>query len=626
MTSIRRTVTKAVTLVLFGLLIASFALWGIGDIFRSTPGANAVIQVGEQEVSQVEFQRAFQREFNRVRQRVGGQLDMETARQLGIVDQIVRQTVTRLLFDQKARDLGLAVSDDQVVQRIRQQDAFRSAGTFNRQLFEQALRRSGLTEERYVQLVKSDIDREHLASAATGGLTVPQSMAEALYRYRNEVRIADYLVIPNDSFQVDDPEDETLKSYYEDNSQAYMAPAYRKLTVLHLDPGELTDEVAVSEEELRETYESRRDQLGRPETRELRQIVLDSEDAAETARAMLAEGQSFAAVAREVTGSAPAELGENRRGELLEALREPAFDLAEGAVSQPIQSPLGWHLVKVDAVNEADTPSFAEVSDRLRKELARDKAIDSLVQMANSVDDALAGGASIEEAAQQVGFDVRTIPQVSRQGNAPDGEPVENLPQAEDFLETAFTTEQGQQSLLRETDEGGYYVLRVDGVTPEQVRPFESVRDRVERDWKADQRAQQAEETAKHIAGRIQEGGKLAGFAEDRGLQVRTTQPLTRGENRQASAAGRALAEKLFGLEVAGATTASVQAGSVVAQLKEVRSANPAENPQAVEQLRQRTRQGLTSDVLAQFANALRNSYEVQVNQQALDRILDQTS
>jgi peptidyl-prolyl cis-trans isomerase D len=366
--------------------------------------------------------------------------------------------------------------------------------------------------------------------------------------------------------------------------------------------------------------------LGSPETRELRQIVLDSEDAAETARAMLAEGQSFAAVAREVTGSAPAELGENRRGELLEALREPAFDLAEGAVSQPIQSPLGWHLVKVDAVNEADTPSFAEVSDRLRKELARDKAIDSLVQMANSVDDALAGGASIEEAAQQVGFDVRTIPQVSRQGNAPDGEPVENLPQAEDFLETAFTTEQGQQSLLRETDEGGYYVLRVDGVTPEQVRPFESVRDRVERDWKADQRAQQAEETAKHIAGRIQEGGKLAGFAEDRGLQVRTTQPLTRGENRQASAAGRALAEKLFGLEVAGATTASVQAGSVVAQLKEVRSANPAENPQAVEQLRQRTRQGLTSDVLAQFANALRNSYEVQVNQQALDRILDQTS
>lgn len=625
-TSLRRTFTKAVTIALFSLLIASFALWGVGDIFRDTGGGQAVIKVGDQEVGQAEFQRSFQREFNRVRQQIGGQLDMQTARQLGLVDQIVRQTVTRLLFDQKARDLGLVVSDEQVAERIRQQETFRTAGQFNRQLFEQTLRQSGLSEARYVALLKSDIDRQHLATAAAGALQVPETMAQALYRYRNERRVADYLVVRNESFEIQPPDTETLKQYYENNSSQFMAPAYRALTVLHLDPQELLPEVAVSEDELRAAFESNKDRYGSPETRQLRQLVVDSQEEAEQAYAMLSEGRSLAATAEEMTGRAPADLGENRRGELLEPLRAPAFSVEEGDVTQPIESQLGWHLVKVDSVDEGQTPNFEAVQDELRADLAMDQAVDRLVELANTVDDQLASGASIAEAAQQIGFEVRKIEQISRQGNAPDGEPVEDIPQSGDFLATAFETEQGATSLLKETDEGGYYVLRVDGITPEQVRPFEQVRDRVLSAWREDQRAEQAQKTAEHIAGKLSEGATLAQFADDRGLSVATTQPLTRGDNRQAGPIGRALASQLFGIEVDGAVTAGVQDGVAVAQLKQIQAADPAENPQGLSQLRGRLHQGLRSDVLAEFANALRNRYDVQVNQQLLDQILNRTS
>ena len=625
-TSLRRTVTKAVTIGLFSLLIASFALWGVGDIFRDTGRGQAVVKVGDQEVGQAEFERSFQREFNRVRQQIGGQLDMQTARQLGLVDQIVRQTVTRLLFDQKARDLGLVVSDEQVVERIRQQESFRTAGQFSRQLFEQTLRQSGLSEARYVELLKSDIDRQHLATAATGALQVPQTMAEALFRYRNEKRVANYLVVRNESFQIQAPDTETLKQYYEQNSSQFMAPAFRSLTVLHLDPEDMLDEVKVSEDDLRQVFADNKDRYGSPATRDLRQIVLDSEDEAEQARALLSEGRSFAAVAEEITGRAPADLGENRRGELMEPLRAPAFRVEEGAVSEPVQSPLGWHLIKVDTVTEGETPTFDAVKDELRADLAMDKAVDSLVELANTVDDQLASGASIAEAAQQVGFEVREIDQISRQGNAPDGEPVDGIPQSDDFLQTAFETEQGQQSLLKETDAGGYYVLRVDGVTPEQVRPFEEVREPVLSAWREDQRAQEAQKTAEHIAGKLSEGATLAQFAKDRGLSVETTQPLTRGDNQRAGAVGRALAGQLFGVEVGSAVTAGVQNGFAVAQLKEIQPAKPAENADAVAQLRDRLRQGMRSDALAQFANALRNRYDVQVNRQVLDQILNRSS
>jgi peptidyl-prolyl cis-trans isomerase D len=311
---------------------------------------------------------------------------------------------------------------------------------------------------------------------------------------------------------------------------------------------------------------------------------------------------------------------------LLEPLREAAFSTEEGAITEPVQSPLGWHLVKVDTVNAGKTPDFDAVKDELRADLAMDKAVDSLVDLANTVDDQLASGASIADAAQQVGFDVREIEQISRQGNAPDGESVEDIPQSGEFLQTAFETEQGQQSLLKETDAGGYYVLRVDGITPEQVRPFEQVRDDVLSAWRADQRAEEAQKTAEHIAGKIAEGATLAQFADDRGLSVQTTQPLTRGDNRQAGPVGRALAGQLFGIEQGDAVTAGVQDGVAVAQLKEIQAADPAENPDALVQLRERARQGLRSDVLASFANALRNRYDVQVNQQLLDQILNRSS
>lgn len=619
----RRLVAKIFTGVLFSLLIASFALWGIGDIFRSGAGGDAVIQVGEQEVGQQEFARTFQREFNRVRQQIGGDLDLETARQLGLVDQIVRQTVTRMLFDQKAREMGLRVSDEQVVQRLRQQEAFQSAGSFNRQLFEQTLRQSGLSENRYIELLRSDIDRQHLAFAATGGLQVPGGLAEALYRYQNEQRIADFVTLPPDSFQVAEPDEATLREYYDANSQAFMAPEYRELTLIHMQAQDLIEEVSVSEQALREAYESRQGEFGQPGRREVRQVVFDTREQAQKAVALVNEGRTFEAVTEELTGRAPVDLGTNTRDELLPALVEPTFQLAEGAVSQPIESSLGWHVVQVTGVQEGKTPSFDEVRDQIRQDLAMDQAVDSLVQLANTLDDELAGGATLEEAASTVGMPVRRIEQISREGNAPNGEPVQDLPQKDEFLPVAFQTQQGQQSLLTETPQGGYFVLRVDSVTPSQVRPFEEVRDQVLSEYRADQRAQKAEAAAEEMAKAVDGGAALAELAGQRGLQVAQTQPLTRSGNQQASPEGRAVASQLFEIEPGQAVTSGVQNGVVVARLSEVRPAQPEENQDAVVNLREQTRQGMRSDVLAQFADALRNRYDVRVNQTALDQILN---
>ena len=119
-------VVKSVTFILFGMLIASFAVWGIGDIFRTPAQVRAVAEVGEQPIHQQDYARALRREINRIGRRFGAQLEIDQARALGIPDQVLSQMIGRALFDRKAADLGMFVTDDQIRRLIAQQDAFKN--------------------------------------------------------------------------------------------------------------------------------------------------------------------------------------------------------------------------------------------------------------------------------------------------------------------------------------------------------------------------------------------------------------------------------------------------------------------------------------------------------------------
>lgn len=623
MTNVRRTLARWVVGALFALLIASFALWGIGDIFRGGGQSTTVIEVGDQEIDQVEFSRMFQREMRRVRQAMGGDMSLEEARRLGLVDRIVEQTVTRALFDAQAREMGLVVSDAQVARTIRSQQAFQNAvGDFDRNRFRQALRSSGLSEARFIELVRGDIDRERLARAVTSGIAVPEELAEAVYRYQEERRIAKTARIPFSSVQdVPQPTGSDLRTYYEQNSQAFMAPEYREVSLIRLRPEQLAQEVNVSEEELRQAYEERRDTLGRQEKRSLKQVLVDDRETAERILDQMRQGRTFAAAAEQIAGDAPIDLGAMTRDEMLPELAEAAFALSEGETSEPVESSLGWHLIRVTEIQPGETPSFEEARETLREDIAMRKAVDRMVSMANDLDDALAGGATLEEAAANLGLTVHDIPAVDRDGRDRQGEPVEALSPKEETLPVIFETAEGQQSLVKETPQGGYFVLRVDGVIPSQLRPFEEVRETVRERWLASRREEQARARAEQIVQGVNQAGRdFDALAREAGLSVSTTDPVTRSA--EGGQVPTALAGALFDLSVGEATVASAQDGVVVAQLVEVREADPQDNPEALAQVRRSLRQGLQGDILTQFANALRQQHGVRVNRTQLDNAL----
>lgn len=614
---------KAVTFVLFGLLILSFAVWGIGDIFRGAGRTQTVAEVGDMEIGAQDFAQTLSREMNRLNQRFGGRLELEQARALGIVDQVIGQMVGRALFDQKAEDMGLVVTEEQVRRRITEEDAFRNElGEFDRSQFALILQRSGLSEQEYVRSLRREILREQIATAVTDAVVAPKDLAQVLYRYRAEERVAQIVEIPKSAMtDIPDPDAATLEGFYRDVSSDFMAPEYRSVSYIHLKADDLASEVAVSDSEVEEEFEARKDDFSVPEKRRVEQIVFQDEEKAQTASQRLAEGQAFEAVAEQMTGQPPVDLGLTEKRQLPDELAEAAFALEVGTLSEPLESPFGWHILKVTEVEPASEPELDQLRDELRRDLAMGRAIESMVSIANQLDDELAAGATLEEAAQRLNLQVERIDALDREGRGPDGDPLPGLP-GERFLEEAFEIEPGSESLLSETSEGDYFVLRVEGVTPAEVRPLADVREDVLDRWRDAQRTERAQAVAEEIATRARQGELLEEIAAAEGYAVQTLEPLTRFDSDPDALPSPELPAKVFELNKDEVATVTGPDGAVVVRLEEIRPADPSTADSQVATLRAGLAAAMRNDVLEQFVASLRDRYGVEINQGQVENVL----
>jgi peptidyl-prolyl cis-trans isomerase D len=544
---------------------------------------------------------------------------------MGLVNRITQQIANRALFDAHATDMNLLVGKQQLLEQITEQQAFQnSQGEFVRARFETALQRSGMTEDDYTELLRTDIHRQNLLAMVTSGIKAPAFMAESLFKYQNERRVGRYAVVADESFRAGEPSESDLRSFYENNDAPFMAPPYREVTLIHLTPAQFTAEVKVTESELRQAYERRKGEFTKAETRHLKQIVFNERAKAAQAAERLRGGAGIDTVAKDLTGSAAVDLGPTKRGDLLEGLREPVFSVEGQSVVGPVESGLGWHVVEIGKVEAGNVKPFDAVRDQLRQDLAEERAVDTLVSIANNLDDQLASGASLEEAASNLGLETRRIAAIDQQGRNRQGEPVPDLPQKQTFLETVFNTERGNTSLLKETQAGGYFVVRVDSVTPEQKRPFSAVEAKVAEQWTQAQRRREAREAAEKLRDSIKSGTDFAQAAKLVGVEVQTTQPLARQGNENASAAEKALAGALFQAEPGGAVMTDIDRGVVVGELTEVRTPTPRENQQQLARIEQQVQQGLRGAMLQQYVNALRQRYQLQINQAQMDRVLEQ--
>ena len=623
--------TKAATWVvrvLAVLLIISFAAWGIEDMLRATGLPTDVAEVGATKITANEFGAAFRRQVEGLRRTLGPDVDSEQARDLGVADSTLDGLISRRLLDLYAQENGIIVGDDQVVRRLRAEPAFHGPdGGFDRTIFHSALSRIGISEQRYVEDLRQEIKMSHLTGVLRSASVAPDPLVRSLYHYRNDKRVARFVEIgrPLES-TLTPPSDSALTDFHKENAAAFTAPERRDLTALSLDPKDVAAEIEPAEEDLRAEYENRLQQLSIPERRNISQIVVGDEPAARRALEALRSGRAISDVARAVAGmdEEAVSLGLLARDDLPQEVADAAFALQTNIPSEPVRSPVGWHILLVDRIEPGRTPGFAETRAKIREDLAREQAVDAIVKLANQVEDTLAGGATLEEAAGQVNAKLLRFRSVERSGRSVDGDPEDGLLVLRRFLAAAFETNPAEVSDLVDTSSGGYFIVRVDRVVPPALEPFDKVRKEVAAAWRFDRLNAAAKRRAEKLLGEVKSGRSFDTAAREFGLTVKTSSPFTRFEQGGDTALPSSLAAELFSAKQGEVALGATEAGYAVAVLDRVEPASPSSDKEEFDEIRNEVKAAMAGDLLSQYTTALRGIYPVSVNSGALERLFDE--
>ena len=622
--SIRKQAGSWVVKILLLLLVASFAVWGIGDIFYGGGQNPVVAEVGDSEILASELSTEFERVVENVQRRLGTGIERDQAVQLGLMQQALQDLIARRLIDLRAREMGLAVDDATLRQMVVDNPAFQTAGQFDRGRFEQLLLANGLSEDGYLAMLRQDLIRGTLTDSLIAAVEAPQALVDPLYRHQNEQRRGRMIVVTPASIEaVPEPSDEQLAEYHTANQQQFTAPELRALTFVTLGPENLADEVAVEESEIEAAYQRRIDQYREPEARTVEQILASEEDAIQAVDRAVEEGTAFEQAAAPVDGASFSDLGEVSPGQLPAELEDAIFMLGEGEVSDPVKSPFGWHLFRVTGIEEEQVVPFEAVRDAIAEELVFEEASEQLPGLANALDDELAAGAPLEDAAAALGLEVEHVPAVDPSGSGPEGEPIEGLPSGADFLDVALTTPAGETSLLEENEDGGYFVLRVVEVVAPRLRPVEEVRDQLVAAWQTEERRRLARERAAEL---IEKLGTEIGFdqvAEQAGLQIQPIEPVRRTGGSVDGEVNTAVVQALFATPPGDFAEEPVEVpdGFAVVTTDEVIGANPADDPEGLEQVEAEIEAEMRNDILSQFGAALRRDFAVTIDTEEVARL-----
>lgn len=608
--------------ILLGLLVISFAVWGINDIFLGERDP-AVITIGDVKLPRSQVNDEIREEMNRLQPLFGGRLDRAEADRMGITGQVVENIVNRTAVSLGARDLGVIIPDALVAQRITSDETFfNNRGKFDRAIFMQVLSRSGMNEAYYVANLKRDLAAAEINRAISSAVPVPDAMIEPLVGFRAERRIAKSVLMPFIPVsKVKEPTAAEVEAYYKANQQRFMSPELRDVTWIHLDPKILAAEIRVSNERIKQAYTDRHDEFTTRDRRELEQVVFQSQAAAEAASVAIKAGKSLAQAAREDGKTKkPVALGWVNRRDMLPELAGPVFALKKGEDTAPVKTALGWHIVHVKGVQTGRTKPLAEVREQLKKDIAQHEASEAVFALANKLEDALAAGGTLEEAASQVNLRAGRAEAVDRRGRDRAGEAVGDLPKGAVFLRLAFDTAEGQDSALTEAEGGGFIVVHVNKVNAPAVRPLKDVNAKVVAAWKDEARDKATETHANKLADSIRAGKSIDAVARAEKLKVKTSKPFTRLTHDAESGLPAALMQKLFTLKTGEVAVSESTGGFTVAVLSEVRVPDSKERKETADALNEEIRQALGGDLFQQFIGAMRAEYRAEVRTNLLQQ------
>jgi peptidyl-prolyl cis-trans isomerase D len=614
-THLRQTAQGFFAKVILFLLTGMFILWGIGDVFRNMgAGSSSVATVGKTTITIQEVKRA-ERQSNASPQ------------------QAVASLIKTALIANEAKALGIVVSDDDVVAFVHDIPELQGKdGQFDKNKYLAVIGSNGRSEQQFLEDLRQEIMVKLLIGPLTGGIQVPGEMVQAIYRTYEEQRAASLLYIPEAAVraQVPAPAEQEIKAYYDAHTKEFLAPETRMLSYVVLPIADVQSKIDVAEDEIKRVYEERKDDFHQPERRQVEDLVFDNEPDVKDAAAKLAHGATWESVAASapVLNKGKTALGLVAMQEVPKEAAGQIFSLKQGAVTPPVMSDFRWHLYHVGTAVPSRPDTYEEARPLIAKDIAARQAQETLSKLASGFEDSLAGGATLDQAAEKIGQKLHTLGPVTREGMTADGKKAD-LPPYDNFLTVAFATAEKDHSQAVQAPDGSYFLVRVDSVALEHIRPLAEVKEQAAKAALAQNVKAKLRKVAQELSEQLRAGKKSAAdVLAASGLAIkfvpvghlrRTSETVEEGELKNKTLPQPFMAE-LFRMSPQQTTHAYPTAddGYAIATLTQVTPAPANPDPKVMQAIHDELADTLAREILHQYLEALRSKYPITINAAAL--------
>jgi len=609
--------------ILLGLLIASFAIFGIGSNILT--GSNqSVATVGDTEVP---AQRYYDRVQNRARtlqSQLGGQFStQEIIRMMGLQEQILQQMIAEAAITEHLSALGLRAGNGEVRTELESFEGFvLPDGSVSKDMVLSALNRTGLSRADFMKDVREGISRRHLLQSFISEAMMPKQFAEALYVWQAERRMATMINIEASNItDIAAPSEGELLEYYEANKGGYRTDERRSYSYILVTPQQFFDEVELAEEDIINEYNSRSDEFIQAENRGLQQVSFADLSAANAFLTALQSGADFVEAGAAVTDykAEEIELGDFPKSEMVteydQETADVVFALEDGGVSHPLQAFGGWNIFKVASIAPATEVSLEEARSGIEATLKEYGAIEKMYKTIDTISDVMIEETSLALIAEKTNLPLATVSNVNAQGVNTAGFASVTQQNEGIILRDAFSKELGIEANITDLDardsEKGLYLLELNELTEPTERSFDDVKAEAEAAWLAARKLEKAAEIAASVKDRLAVGDDPELVAETFGGTSFNAKNISRtaDTNSGLSANIRSLIFEL-GNKAIDFERAADGNGYVVVRVDEIHPGDPSDKTSEVAAMLTTLNGQLVDEVFIQYQAYLLNLYD----------------
>lgn len=603
-------VIKMLLMSLLVMAVVGLVLMDVGGFFRGDMSSGTVVKGGGLKITTGEFDRTVRRVL--AAQGIGP----EEALGLGLIDNIITSEIQTRLLTHEANDLGIVIDNDTVMKQIATLSAPLAAdGRSKSDAVRQLLRNQNISESEFITSVRNEMANGILRTALQTPATLTSPlMAQALYRYDNEKRGADIIVLKNASVtDAKKPTAEQLKTYYEANKQDFLIPQSRRITVATLKPDMIRKNVTITDDKLKSEYDRHIETFTKPARRLVEQSVFPDEAAAKSALEDLKAGKKLK----------DSNTQEFEQTGLLPEIGGPVFAAKKGDILGPVQTALGWHVLMVRDILPENVTPFAEVKEKLRTELANIALSEEMYNTGNTIEDRVAGGEKLEDLVTEYGMTTEMIGPFRENGNNSDGRDLFKSYEADraKMVQAAFDYDEGEIAPVVETADGNFNLIRIDQIVPDAYRSFDTEKAALEKRWIAEQQQLANREKAKAMLDALNGGKTLEQVAREFGGSIQKISGINRRENPPAPITP-VIGARIFAVDRGAAFSAETEDGFVVGTVRDITIPAPAaKDDKEMKDLADMAARAAGQETLGLYAAHLTGQKKIQINRPLLERM-----